>query len=631
MTRPLTAFLVTLLAVSILFPFQPSGAKQEWVEVRSPNFIVVSNSGEKEARKTAVHFEQIRAVFRRSLAVAGQHPSPLITILAAKDEGTMKSLLPEYWAKNHAHPAGIFVDRDNMYFAAVQLNTEGTNPYHTIFHEYYHSLTLPYYPNLPLWVAEGLADFWGNTDVNGADVQMGRPDENLVLELRQSSLIPLDVLFKVDHSSPYYNEQEKTSMFYAESWALTHYLMIGDKASHRPMLAAYLDAVSQGATPEQAAAKGFGDLKHLQSALEAYVRSNSFYILKGSAPPEIPQSDLKVRELSEAEVDVYRGGFQTIRGNGKDAIPILEQAVKTDPKLALGYQYLAYAEFANGKRQEALADFSRAIELDPNNAVTRYMRARLYAMSGGDQEKIKADLRAAIAADPNFASAYGILAVYMAGNRENLPEALTLAKKATSLEPGNSTYQFDMAQVLLAMNRIADARTVATAARKNAIYPGQRQQAEQFLQSLDTITNSSGAESNPSAKGQGDGSAVPAAGSTGAKGNVPVTVKKMPDGAGRKLVIQSGSKNAVSATVDGNVKEVNCNGNEMTITLNATDGYFTLHAKDATRVEYQKDVAFDSGDFQACTQLRGHDVTVTFVTVDGPKYDGEIQAVEIVK
>src|SRR5271156_1060513 len=485
MTRPLTAFLVTLLAVSILIPLQPSAAEQKWVEVRSPNFIVVSNAGEKEARKAAVHFEQIRAVFRRSLTVAGQHPSPLITIMAVKDEGTMKSLLPEYWVKNHMHPAGFFFDRDNMSFAAVQLNPEGPSPYHTIFHEYYHSLTLPYYPNLPLWVAEGLADFWGNTDVNGSDVQMGRPDENLVLELRQSSLIPLDVLFKVDHSSPYYNEQEKTSIFYAESWALTHYLMIGDKASHRSMLAAYLDAVSQGATPEQAAAKGFGDLKHLQSALETYVRSNSFYILKGSAPPEIPQSDLKVRELSETEMDVYRGAFETIRGNGKDAIPMLEQAVKADPKLALGYQYLGYAEFQTGKRQEALADFSRAIELDPNNAITRFMRARLYAMNGGDQHKITTDLRAAIAADPNFAPAYGMLAVYLAANRENLPEALTLAKKATNLEPGNSTYQFDMAQVLLAMNRIADARMVALAARKNAIYPEQRMQAEQFLKTLE--------------------------------------------------------------------------------------------------------------------------------------------------
>jgi hypothetical protein len=74
MTRPLTVLLVTLLLVSILIPRQPTGAEQKWVEVRSPNFIVVSNAGEKEARKTAVHFEQIRAVFRRSLAVAGQHP-----------------------------------------------------------------------------------------------------------------------------------------------------------------------------------------------------------------------------------------------------------------------------------------------------------------------------------------------------------------------------------------------------------------------------------------------------------------------------------------------------------------------------------------------------------------------------
>src|SRR5271154_1236322 len=127
MAPPLTAVVLTFLCLAIAGPASLPGAKHEtWVEARSPNFIVVSNAGEKEARKTAVHFEEIRAVFRRSLAVAGQHSSPLITIVAAKDEGTMKSLLPEYWAKNHAHPAGIFMDRDNMYFAAVQLNTEDT-------------------------------------------------------------------------------------------------------------------------------------------------------------------------------------------------------------------------------------------------------------------------------------------------------------------------------------------------------------------------------------------------------------------------------------------------------------------------------------------------------------------------
>ena len=102
MARPLSAI---VLGVFILFAIPVSGANRDkWVEVRSPNFIVVSNAGEKQARKTAIRFEQIRAVFRRSIAVASSHPSPLITILAVKDEDSMRSLLPEYWAKGHSHP-----------------------------------------------------------------------------------------------------------------------------------------------------------------------------------------------------------------------------------------------------------------------------------------------------------------------------------------------------------------------------------------------------------------------------------------------------------------------------------------------------------------------------------------------
>ena len=79
------------------------------------------------------------------------------------------------------------------------------------------------------------------------------------------------------------------------------------------------------------------------------------------------------------------------------------------------------------------------------------------------------------------------------------------------------------------------------------------------------------------------------------------------------------------------MKQVTCTGNELVLTLDAVDGLFTLHARDATRVPYEKDVAFDNGEFQACSQLEGHQAKITFVAVDGEKYDGEIQAVEILK
>src|SRR5580693_830976 len=114
MARRLTAI---VLGFAFLFALPLSGAKREaWVEVRSPNFIVVSNAGEKQARKTAIRFEQIRAVFRRELQLASKHDSPVITILAVKDEDSMKALLPEFWVKGHTHAAGIFLSSLDQYF-----------------------------------------------------------------------------------------------------------------------------------------------------------------------------------------------------------------------------------------------------------------------------------------------------------------------------------------------------------------------------------------------------------------------------------------------------------------------------------------------------------------------------------
>ena len=57
--------------------------------------------------------------------------------------------------------------------------------------------------------------------------------------------------------------------------------------------------------------------------------------------------------------------------------------MKLDPKLALGYQYLGFAEYQDGQKAEALADFTRAIELDPKNALTRYLRAYLASTQAG--------------------------------------------------------------------------------------------------------------------------------------------------------------------------------------------------------------------------------------------------------
>jgi tetratricopeptide (TPR) repeat protein len=749
MTRPLTAVVLTFLGFAILCATRLPGAKHDtWFEARSPNFIVVSNAGEKQARKTAVRFEQIRAVFRRELELASKHESPVITILAVKDEDSMKTLLPEYWVRGHAHPAGIFLDNMSQYFAAIQLDAPGSNPYNTIYHEYFHSLTTPYYPNLPVWVSEGLAEFYGNTQIGDSEVGMGRPDPDLIAELKQGGLMPLDVLFKVDHNSPYYNEQNKISVFYAESWALTHYLMVGDKSAHRATLQAYLNAMTKGVTEEQAAAQAFGDLKQLQAALFLYIQNAAFYYIKAPPPPEIAAADLQVYELSAAEVEAYRGGFAAVRGRTQEAIPILEQAVKLDPKLALGYQYLGFAEYQDNKHAEALADFTRAIELNAKNALTRFLRAYLASRQGGavgNDEQMEEDLRAAIAINPEFAPPYGVLAVYLANQGDSLPEALRLAQKAQALEPGNTMYQIDLASVLARMNRYQEARNIAMHARSNAADPNERAEVERFLAYLEQVRQYSANDSDgpePAAVKQPSSTSSGATSATGSTPDTPDTahtqpaggdpvkdgsapdggtqreatgrVAKLscmgglkfeldggagkltlhikpgtnlpirlttrptgpfnactalqgqrvrvayqpddakgkvgtlesltvlsgtgddasgaPDSAGvRRLGVGADHSDPVTTSAEGNVTHVLCNGNELTLSLDAGGRSFVLHARDATRVQFEQDVAFDAGEFQPCTQLKGRQVKITFVVVTGRGYDGEIQGVEVEK
>ncbi len=597
------------------------GARREvWVEVRSPNFIIVSNAGEKQARKTAIQFEQIHSLFRDTLAVAQGHPSPLITVLAVKDEKSLGELLPEYWTKGHAHPSGLFIDRLSQYYAAVDIDAKGTNPYATMYHEYYHSLTIPYFPDLPVWLSEGLAEFFGHTEIVGNTAMMGMADPGLIEELRNNKLIPLDVLFQVDNTSPYYNEENKTSVFYAESWALTHFLMIGDNQAHRQMLLDYAKELSTGATHEQAAAKAFGDLKKLQSQLSGYIDKFAFSYFQSKAPAETPAAELHTRALSDAEAEAYRGGFFAVRGR-PEAKQILQNAVNLDPKLALAHQNLGLAEFFEGNREPALASVSEAVQLDPKNGLTRYLRAYLsYAGTTGfpQNAQIEEDLRESIAASPDFAPAYALLGIYLAGQSRNLPEAFQYANKAVALEPGSSQYLFYLAQVLMQMQRFNDAQYVALQARANAKSPQQRANVATFLQTIEAIR---GAAHGSAGTGQPDH------GTSGGASDGAIDRS----GAAASGGVNDPSSGGAHGTkqVSGVAENAGCAQGLLQFDVKTASGLVRISAPRHGNYGITSEGGLEK-DFNPCTSLDGRNVTVDYVPDDSSGAAGILEVVRVV-
>src|SRR5262245_50049064 len=101
------------LRVDLLFasgvlsgPLTGEAGGPRWVEVRSPHFTVYSDAGEKEAGRVARQFERFQVALATVWPKARLDPGIPILVFAARNESSLKELLPEFWEKKETqHPA----------------------------------------------------------------------------------------------------------------------------------------------------------------------------------------------------------------------------------------------------------------------------------------------------------------------------------------------------------------------------------------------------------------------------------------------------------------------------------------------------------------------------------------------
>ena len=238
---------VIVLSVGLLSLIAPAAiqAKDNWTKVRSRNFTLVGNASEKEIRQVATRLEQFRDVFTR-LFNAAKFDTPVpTTVIVFKSMGSYKPFNP-------GNNAGYFQKGEDVNY--ITLTTEPSqNPFSVIYHEYVHQLVNNTSGNVPVWFNEGLAEYYSTFDIEeDRKVHLGDLISYHLMTLREGKLYPLRSLFAVDHYSPEYNEGSKRGMFYAESWALVHYLILGNNGQRLPQLGKFLELLSANVSIDEA-------------------------------------------------------------------------------------------------------------------------------------------------------------------------------------------------------------------------------------------------------------------------------------------------------------------------------------------------------------------------------------------
>jgi tetratricopeptide (TPR) repeat protein len=464
--------------------FAVAEKQESWLEVRSPHFVVVTNANEKNGRRIADQFERMRSVFHVAFPKLQIDPNAPIVVLAIKDDKDFRALEPEaYLAKGSLKLGGLFLRAPEKNYVLMRVGAEGEHPYSVIYHEYTHLLT----SNadwMPLWMNEGLAEFYQNTDILDKYVALGQTSSENIMWLRQNRLLPLPTLFAVDHNSPYYHEENKGSIFYAQSWALMHYLQVNDFQNKTQRIAAYGTLLAQNVDPVTAASRAFGDLGKLQKDLENYISFGNYSYFKMPASTEVDDSAFKVQPLPPPQADAVRADFLAYNQRFSDSQTLLDHVLQADPNNTLAHETEGFLAFREGHLGDAKKWYKQAVQLDSQSYLANYYYA-VMAMSdsgaGTEDDAIESSLRAAIKLNPSFGPAFDRLAVFLGMRHKNLDEARMMALNAVSLEPSNVFYRVNVANVYMEMQKGKNAVAVLHAAAKLAKKPAEVQLVDNAL------------------------------------------------------------------------------------------------------------------------------------------------------
>jgi tetratricopeptide (TPR) repeat protein len=443
-----------------------SAAEPRWTMVRTPSLTVIGDQPAGTLRDVAIQIEQFRAVVAGLIPNADRPMSLPTIVFVFGERKSMQPFVPLYNGKP-IELGGFFQGGAdaNVMLLSLEGFEEGAS---IVYHEYTHLLVQNAVRFVPTWLSEGLAEYYSGyrLDASGTGATIGRPLAHHILLLRERYM-PLAELIAVDHSSPLYNEGSKRSIFYAESWALTHYAMT-EMPNGAAAINRYTAATAEGQTPVDAFRDAFGaSPAEFDKRLRAYLNRLAFasrrFEFKGQVAAVAPAP---TRTMTTAEANAWLGDLQRRLHRDAEASARIEAAVAADPAVAFAHVALGLLRLSQHRDDDGIDALRRAAEMAPDDFLNQFLHGvwllRVSAESPGAVSTAIDALKRAVVLNPNSADAYGWLAYGQMLSDASLADARGSIERAMRLGPGRIEYPLRWADIRIRQGGIDDAKVLLT-------------------------------------------------------------------------------------------------------------------------------------------------------------------------
>ncbi len=482
---------VQLILALVLATVTVGEGKDQWVRVRSKNFVLVGSAGEKTIRGVAARLEQFRSAIRLILvASVVDSPTPT-TVIIFKDDKAYEPFKPLYQGRT-SDVAGYFQKGEDMNYITMSTSFSAENRYSIIYHEFGHQLIHSVSDSFPIWFNEGLAEYYSTFEItnDGKKIWLGRADADHVRLLRTAPLLPLPLMFKTERNSRIYNETENKGVFYAQSWAFVHYCLLAKNRQRRPQLIQFLKLTEEG-TPDldEQFKKSFGvDYKAMTKELNSYIQNSKF-------PAEVLElrdrleyeKEMTTEPVSDSEVAFYLGDLLLHCRREREAESHLRHALSFDPNNSNAHASLGMLRLRQNRPAEARQELEKAVSVEKVNPIVHYYYAYLLSQSDGSSQVALAHLKKSIEAMPSFAEAYNLLAFLNLVNNEDVDESIRLIRQGIRLAPGRKGFWLTLAQLQMRKGDYEAARQTIDTLRKGRCDESLREVVDRVAMQIDQI------------------------------------------------------------------------------------------------------------------------------------------------
>jgi len=354
-------------------PRQTSGpipfpaADEHWLRARSKHFVFVSSADERRTRAVAAELETLASALTQvDSTFSAPTATPTVVILFSRPRES-RPYFDMLLNRRDANASGIFVSLRDGSSMLINDGYSWRGSDRAPLHELIHYLMQSGDARAPLWLEEGIAEYFSNATIRSRSISAGEPMRNHISVLRQRVRIPPAQLFAAARDSDFYTGASQAT-FYAESWAIVDWL-VRSSSGNGANFYAFVRDVSHGATVEAA----------LQSRFHRTLRDLDFALSRFARPQRddwaitltVPASDLSVtvqpidRATTLYELGHFLAGIAELSA---DAERHYRAALDADPHHARALAGLGTLRAAAAKYAEATPLFEQAIAADGNDS-----------------------------------------------------------------------------------------------------------------------------------------------------------------------------------------------------------------------------------------------------------------------